>query len=73
MMMTPNQPGSQDPTFQTSQPSDLQSEESQASVRERLTQEQGSETDVIEEQTTRDDTEPTDAVDVFENRDELGN
>lgn len=59
-IMTPNQPGSQDPVFQTPQPSQLQSEESQASVRERLAKEQGSETEVIDEHSSVDDTEPTD-------------
>lgn len=73
VVMTPNHSSSQDPVFQTPQPSQLQSEEDQASVRERLAKQQGSETDVVDKRGAENDTEPTDAVDVLENMDELEN
>lgn len=69
--MTSNQPTSSNPVFHTPQSDELQSEESKEAVRQRLSEAQGSETDVIDDQAISNDTQPTGSVGRFEDMDAL--
>lgn len=64
--MTSNQ---SNPRFPTPQPNELQSEASKASIRQRLSEEQGVETDLDDR--SKDNAKPTDTVGVFEDMDQL--
>lgn len=69
--MTSDHSNSSNPAFKTPQPDQLQDQESQEAVRQRLVEEQGSETDVIDQDAAKQNHKPTDSVDVIDNMDNL--
>lgn len=68
--MTSNQPNPSNPVFRTPQPDELQSEESKETVRQTLAQ-QEAETDTIDDRKAEEANDPTGAVDVIENMENL--
>jgi hypothetical protein len=71
--MTSNFPNPANPPFKTPQPNELQRDETQKETLQRLTEEQGGETDAIDvdQDSTNPDDAPTHSVDVIDNMDNV--